>query len=321
MRRAADRAGRRRRARPSLEEEADEIGVLRELLDLLLHERHRRTHASRAASRCPARRSHLAEPVGVLVRLQVAQVDAVQPVELLVVERRRARHDALERESLDELVPRHDRRLVVVAPAEQREEVDQRRREVAGVAEVVERHGVPPLRQLAPVVAVDVRNVRVDGQVGAERAQDVDLRRRVRDVVLAADHVCDLVEHVVDRRDEVVGRPAVRADDHEVGEQLVPELDLAADGVVPGDRPLLRLAEPDRALVLVRLALRDELLARAARALSAVSSWKLTSPSQSIPSQISDSLICAVASATSRLVSVFSIRSRISPPAAARTAS
>ena len=40
----------------------------------------------------------------------------------------------------------------------------------------------------------------------------------------------------------------------------------------------------------------------------------VTGPSQSIPSQRSERWICSVASATSRLVSVFSIRSRHSPP-------
>src|SRR6476469_1614540 len=50
------------------------------------------------------------------------------------------------------------------------------------------------------------------------------------------------------------------------------------------------------------------------RALSAVSSWKRTSPSQSMPSHTSESLIWSTASATSRLVSVFSMRRRISPP-------
>ena len=146
------------------------------------------------------------------------------------------------------------------------------------------------LRQLPAVVAVDVRHVRVDGQVGAERAQDVDLRRRVRDVILAADHVRDLVDDVVDRADEVVGRPPVGADDHEVGQQLVPELDAAAHGVVPRDDALLRLAEADRALVLVRLALSRPARSASSRALSAVSSWNDTGPSQSIPSQRSELL-------------------------------
>ena len=66
--------------------------------------------------------------------------------------------------------------------------------------------------------------MRVDRQLGAERAQDVDLRRRVRDVVVAADHVRDPVEHVVDGRGEVVDGAAVGADDDRVGEVLVREL-------------------------------------------------------------------------------------------------
>ena len=44
------------------------------------------------------------------------------------------------------------------------------------------------------------------------------------------------------------------------------------------------------------------------------SSWNVTSPSQSSPSQRKDSWICSVASATSRPVSVFSMRSLNSPP-------
>src|SRR5579884_4047535 len=50
------------------------------------------------------------------------------------------------------------------------------------------------------------------------------------------------------------------------------------------------------------------------RAVCIRSSWNVTGPSQSIPSQRSDSWICSTDSATSRLVSVFSIRSRHSPP-------
>ena len=46
---------------------------------------------------------------------------------------------------------------------------------------------------------------------------------------------------------------------------------------------------------------------------SIASSWNVTGPSQSIPSHCSERWICSVASATSRLVSVFSIRSRHSP--------
>ena len=115
-----------------------------------------------------------------------------------------------------------------------------------------------PLRELLAVRAEDVRDVRVDRELGAERLQDQDLLRRVRDVVVAADHVRDPVEPVLDRRGEVVGRAPVGADEDDVLELLVRELDPALDGVVPGGRALVRHPEADRALVLVGLALRDE---------------------------------------------------------------
>src|SRR5918992_6095383 len=54
--------------------------------------------------------------------------------------------------------------------------------------------------------------------------------------------------------------------------------------------------------------------AASSRHRSMASSWYVISPSQSMPIQRSDSLIWSTASATSRLVSVFSIRSRHSPP-------
>src|SRR5438270_673637 len=76
------------------------------------------------------------ETVRVLVWRQAPEVDAVQPVELLEVEDRRARADPVEREALHELVAGHHRRLVVVAPAEQGEEVDERLGDVALSAEL-----------------------------------------------------------------------------------------------------------------------------------------------------------------------------------------
>src|SRR5262249_62210895 len=51
---------------------------------------------------------------------------------------------------------------------------------------------------------------------------------------------------------------AVRPDEHEVLELLVRKLDVAADGVVPRRDALVRHAEADRTLVLVRLSLLDQ---------------------------------------------------------------
>src|SRR5580765_106074 len=96
------------------------------------------------------------------------------------------------------------------------------------------------------------------GRLRADRANDVDLLRRVRDVVLTTDDVSDLVPHVFHGRGEVVRRTAVRAHEDDILQLIVRELDAAANSIVPGGDTLVRHAETDRALVLVSLALLDE---------------------------------------------------------------
>src|SRR3954453_5248571 len=98
----------------------------------------------------------------------------------------------------------------------------------------------------------------IRGWLRADRANDVDLLRRVRDVVLTTDDVSDPVPHVFHRRGEVVRRTAVRANEDDVLQLIVRELDAAADGVVPGGDTLVRHAEADRALVLAGLSLLPE---------------------------------------------------------------
>ena len=181
-----------------VEEEAREAGELVEPRDLLLDDR-----------RCSA--DEVVRPVGALLaevldqarRVRVggerAQVHAVHPVELRVVERRRARPDALEREPLDQLVGRHDRRLAVRGPAQEREEVHERFGDVSRSSELVDGHGPVALRELLAVRAEDVRDVGVDGRLRSERAQHVHLLRRVGDVVVAADDVRDAVEPILER--------------------------------------------------------------------------------------------------------------------------
>src|SRR5919106_935738 len=243
----------------SAEEETRELWKAAERLDLLLHERG--GHPDRRLVALEARLAEVAEErVRVLVRWEVPQVDAVHPGQLLVIERRGARPHALEREALDQLVGRHDRRLVVVAPAEKREVVHERRRNVAVAAELLHGDGAVPLRELAPVHAEDVRHVRVRRRVGAQGLEEEDLLRRVRDVVLAADDVRDAGIGVVHRRGEVVRRRPVAPEEDEVLDALVRHLDPAFHDVVPGRRAFVRRAQADRALVLVRLLLGDELV-------------------------------------------------------------
>ena len=95
-----------------LEQEAREPGELAETADLLLHDR-RRLADARLVPVASLLAQVREQRVGVRIGVELAQVEAVHPVELRVVERRRARADALERESLDELV----RDMIVVSPS------------------------------------------------------------------------------------------------------------------------------------------------------------------------------------------------------------
>ena len=77
-------------------------------------------------------------------------------------------------------------------------------------------------------------------------------------------------QRVLERRGEVVGRPAVRADEDEILELGVRHLDPAEDDVVECGRALVGHAEADRALVLVGLALLEQPLGDCARVVHAV---------------------------------------------------
>ena len=204
----------------------------------------------------------LAEPgeerARVFLRGERAHVDAVQVVELVVVEDRGARADPLEGEEPDEVVAAEDLGAIVVAPAEEREVVEERGRVVAVVPELLHRDGAVPLGELLAVGPVDVAEVRVRGRLRAERLEDADLLRRVRDVVLAADDVRDPVEPVLDGRGEVVGRTPVGPDRDEVLELLARDFDVPADEILPGGRAFVGHADPDRALVFVGRPFGDE---------------------------------------------------------------
>jgi hypothetical protein len=83
--------------------------------------------------------------------------------------------------------------------------------------------------------------VRVERHRRAERLQDVDLARRVVDVVVAADDVRDAHVPVIDDDAEIVGRRAVGARDDQVVEFAVGDLDAPLDEVIPGDHAVVGL--------------------------------------------------------------------------------
>ena len=78
---------------------------------------------------------------------------------------------------------------------------------------------------------------------GAEGLEEADVLGRVRQMVLAADHVADHHRGVVDHDREVVERSAVGADDDQVAtESRCIDLDPAANEIVKDDAPL---ADPE----------------------------------------------------------------------------
>src|SRR5439155_2961723 len=123
----------------------------------------------------------LLEPARQLVGVELAQVAAVHPAELLLVEDGRVARDAVEREALDQLLGREEGGGLVVAPAEQREIVADRLRQVARLAQLLHRGGPVALRELLAVGTEQQREVRVDRRGRAQRLQDPPPTRRVRE--------------------------------------------------------------------------------------------------------------------------------------------
>src|SRR5215472_4107683 len=77
-----------------------------------------------------------------------------------------------------------------------------------------------------------------------KRADDVDLPRRVVDVIVAADHVRDAHVEIVDHHTEVVRGYAVAAHDDQIVQLGVGDLDPTFDLIIPGHASLEWVLEP-----------------------------------------------------------------------------
>ena len=116
-------------------------------------------------------------------------------------------------------------------PAEQAEVVADGGREVAALLVFLDEGALVALGHLARAVGLeDERDVSVNGRLGAEGLEELEVFRGVGEVVLAADHVGDLHLDVIDDVDEVEDWLAVGAEDHEVA--VLDARDLSADHVV-----------------------------------------------------------------------------------------
>ncbi|MET3929344.1 hypothetical protein ABIE51_001231 [Lysobacter sp. OAE881] len=145
--------------------------------------------------------------------------------------------------------------LVAMRPAQAHEVVQQRVRQVTHLAVLHDVGRAGALGQLGAFGVQDHRQVREMRHGGAERTVDVDLPRRVVDVVVAAHDVGDAHVQVVDDHGEVVGRVTVGAEDHQVVQLAVGELDRALDLVVPAHHAVDGVLETDHAVRIVAEAL------------------------------------------------------------------
>src|SRR5207248_7216661 len=126
--------------------------------------------------------------------------------------------DAGQVELGDELGPVEEFAAVLRSPTEQRQIVEYRLWEVAGVAKLLEGDGTVTLRELGAVGTHDQGQVSVRGRAGrAERLPKREHAVGGVEQVLSPDDVRDRHLDVVGRVGEEEQRRAIRADDYEVG--------------------------------------------------------------------------------------------------------
>jgi hypothetical protein len=162
----------------------------------------------------------------------------VEPVQLVLVEPRRRPAHLREREfhrQLRKALARLDR----IGRADLRQQRQDRHRLIAFIAQLFRRQRAKTFRQSLPVRADQQRHVRHLRRLCAEREEYLDLRARIRDVILAADHMRDLRIDIVHHRRHGVEERAILADQHRVGHggSIDRLLSRAPDRSTPRDRP------------------------------------------------------------------------------------
>ena len=186
-------------------------------------------------------RQELGAPRQQLLAARRVQHVPVHPAQLVRVEDRATLAHALEREALQQLLPRQDLAIVSGMEPEQREIAQERLRHIARAPPVADRDRrlARALAHLGAVAIEDERYVRECGRRLGQRRVDHELARRVGQVLLGAKHVRDLHRRIVHRRREVVGRKPVRAQQDEVAHHSGGEAHIAAHQVV--EHPVARL--------------------------------------------------------------------------------
>ena len=180
----------------------------------------------------------------------------VEPFQLVRVEDGVSAADAFERERIHELVGREHLLIRPGRPPEKREEIHHRLGQNSLSRVLHHGGGAVTLAQSLLVGTEDERHVRELRQLGANRAVQQDLFRRVRDVIVAPHHMRDRHLHIVRDDRELICGMTVGAKDDEIFDVRAVERDWAVDEI-PELHGAVGHLETDRARHAVPLARGD----------------------------------------------------------------
>ena len=167
-----------------------------------------------------------------LLRAHRVNVLTVHPLELLRIEYRCGRIQAIEGEVLDRVLTRENVAAVGRGPSQQGQVVDHCIGEKPLIGVRRNRCRSVALRQFRPVLAEDEGDVGEFGDGPAERAIDQHLPMRIRQMLLGPNHVRDAHVMIVDDHGEVVRRQAIGAHQNEIAERLLLPGHFAANLIV-----------------------------------------------------------------------------------------
>ena len=177
-------------------------------------------------------------------RVAVLDVLLIEPEQFLRIECGRSPVDVADVEQLDHLVDAEDL-LIAVRPAEPHQIVEQGLGQIAVLPVLHDADRAVALGEPLAVRAQNHGHVGILRRLPAQRLHDVDLTRRVVEVVVAANHVRDPHVVIVHDHGQVVGGGTVAAGDDEIVELPVVEHHLSAHQILDHHLALLRIAETD----------------------------------------------------------------------------
>mmetsp|Transcript_15232 Transcript_15232/g.43318 ORF Transcript_15232/g.43318 Transcript_15232/m.43318 type:complete len:397 (+) Transcript_15232:584-1774(+) len=169
---------------------------------------------------------------------------AVHPAQLCLVKHGTALRDPIERKLVAELLHREDLLLRAIVPSQETQKVDHRLAEIPFLLKVANRGRTVAFGKLGLVRGQDQAHVPEGGDREPERLVDEDLTKRVRQVLLSTEDMCDLHGSVVDGHAEVVHWEAVGPQQDEIPKRVGVPFDLPPDNILDLDHLVLRHAEP-----------------------------------------------------------------------------